>query len=150
MKQFQSSRSTYFSGSAGAIYPLLRRLETAGLIAEERHKAGSRTRRTYSITEAGADALANWLCAPIPSEDIAFMVDLLRTRTLFFEKLPKSKRRAFVKDARDQLTHRIESFSSRLDDTESFTQMERVSFQSVVLIDKARLKWLDIVEKELC
>lgn len=150
MKQFQGSSSTYFSGSAGAIYPLLRRLESAGLIREERHRAGTRVRRTYSITEGGADALATWLCAPLPPEDIAFMVDLLRARTLFFEKLPKSKRKAFVKDARSHLERRIQSFEQKIADSETFSQIDRVSFQSVVLIDKARLQWLDIVEQELC
>lgn len=150
MKQFQSSSSTYFSGSAGAIYPLLRRLEAAGLIKEDRHKAGTRTRRTYSLTESGSDALASWICAPLPPEDVAFMVDLLRARTLFFEKIPKSRRKAFVKDARTQLERRISEFEHRIADTEKFGQIDRVSFQSVVLIDRARLAWLDIVEQELC
>jgi DNA-binding PadR family transcriptional regulator len=150
MKQFQSSSSTYFSGSAGAIYPLLRRLGEAGLIKEQRHKAGSRTRRTYTLTEQGSSALLEWVCAPLPAEDVAFTVDLLRTRCLFFERLPKAKRRSFVKDARSQLKARIKDFEGRIADEKKYTQLERVSFHSVCLIDKARLKWLDVVEKELC
>lgn len=150
MKKFQESSSTYFSGSAGAIYPLLRRLEAAGLVKEERSQAGSRTRRTYSITEKGSDALEAWVAPPVPKEDVAFLVDLLRARTLFFERLPKAKRRAFVKDARAQLAKRIELYEQRLTDHKTYDHIDHVGFHSVILIDKARLAWLDVVERELC
>ena len=150
MKDFQGSSSTYFSGSAGAIYPLLRRLHASGLIKETRTKAGSRVRRTYSITRKGSGALEEWLSAPVPQEDVAFMVDLLRARTLFFERLSQPKRRAFVKDARALLNQRILEFESRLKDSTKYTKIDHVSFHSVVMIDRARVAWLDLVEKELC
>lgn len=150
MKKFQESSSTYFSGSAGAIYPLLKRLEASGLVDEERSQAGTRTRRTYSITQKGSDALEAWISAPVPREDVAFLVDLLRARTLFFERLSKPKRRAFVKDAREQLNKRIAEFEDILETNTSLNQFDKVSAYSVIYIDRARLEWLDVVEKELC
>jgi len=41
----------------GTIYPALRRLERAGLLAGEWDEAGGRRRRTYSLTPAGRRAL---------------------------------------------------------------------------------------------
>jgi PadR family transcriptional regulator PadR len=42
----------------GTIYPALRRLERAGLLAGEWDEAGGRRRRLYSLTPAGRHALA--------------------------------------------------------------------------------------------
>ncbi len=150
MKDFQSSSSTYFSGSAGAIYPLMRRLEEDGLTKVERTKAGSRTRRTYTITEKGRVALEAWLASPIPDDEVAFLVDLLRTRVLFFERLTKQQRRKFVKDCREQLRQRIAVTQGKIAKTEGLTQFEVVTLKSVLMVDEARIKWLDVVEKELC
>jgi DNA-binding PadR family transcriptional regulator len=150
MKDFQSSSSTYFSGSAGAIYPLMRRLEEDGLTKVEGTKAGSRTRRVYTITDKGRRALEGWLASPIPDDEVAFLVDLLRTRVLFFERLTKQQRKKFVKDCREQLTSRVANSAKRIASDESLTAFERVTLQSVLMIDEARLEWLDIVEKELC
>ncbi|MFD0203991.1 MULTISPECIES: PadR family transcriptional regulator [Saccharothrix] len=42
----------------GTVYPALRRLETAGLVASEWSTVGGRQRRTYQLTKAGKRALA--------------------------------------------------------------------------------------------
>ncbi|MEU4807056.1 helix-turn-helix transcriptional regulator [Actinosynnema sp. NPDC023587] len=42
----------------GTVYPALRRLETAGLVASEWSTVGGRRRRTYRLTKAGHRALA--------------------------------------------------------------------------------------------
>ncbi|HYK69813.1 MAG TPA: helix-turn-helix transcriptional regulator [Streptosporangiaceae bacterium] len=42
----------------GTIYPALRRLERAGLVAGAWNEAGGRRRRVYSLTPAGRHALA--------------------------------------------------------------------------------------------
>lgn len=43
----------------GTIYPALYRLERAGLVVSEWATAGRRLRRTYRLTDAGREALAN-------------------------------------------------------------------------------------------
>lgn len=149
MKDFQSSASTYFSGSAGAIYPLMRRLEEDGLLKVERTMAGSRSRRMYSITKKGEAALEEWLVGPVPSADVAYVVDLLRTRVLFFERLTKSQRRRFVKDGREQLVSRIAASREKVEDG-SLNAFEVATLKSVMMTDEARLEWLGVVERELC
>ncbi|MEU4741315.1 helix-turn-helix transcriptional regulator [Actinosynnema sp. NPDC023658] len=43
----------------GTVYPALRRLETAGLVASEWSTVAGRQRRTYRLTKAGERALAD-------------------------------------------------------------------------------------------
>lgn len=56
-------RSTRFfwAASYGQIYPELRRLEEEGLVEGEDRPNGGRSRRVYSLTPAGRDALVEWL-----------------------------------------------------------------------------------------
>jgi PadR family transcriptional regulator, regulatory protein AphA len=51
----------FWAASYGQIYPELRRLEEAGLIAAEDDPAGGRRRRAYSLTAEGEAALDEWL-----------------------------------------------------------------------------------------
>src|SRR6185295_15968249 len=56
---FQASPSMEWSGSAGAVYPAMRRLRAAGLLAAKGGDDGRGTEH-YSLTKAGARALAGW------------------------------------------------------------------------------------------
>jgi DNA-binding PadR family transcriptional regulator len=51
----------FWTTSYGQIYPELKRLEAAGLIAGEAAPTGGRSRTVYSLTEVGEDALETWL-----------------------------------------------------------------------------------------
>jgi DNA-binding PadR family transcriptional regulator len=56
-------RSTRFfwAASYGQIYPELRRLEEEGLVEGEDRPNGGRSRRVYTLTPAGREALLEWL-----------------------------------------------------------------------------------------
>src|SRR6187397_2444440 len=56
-------RSTRFfwAASYGQIYPELRRLESAGLVAGDDAPNGRRARRVYELTDAGRAELERWL-----------------------------------------------------------------------------------------
>ena len=54
----------FWAASYGQIYPELKRLAGAGLIAATGRDEGARRRTTYEITERGREALADWLRAP--------------------------------------------------------------------------------------
>lgn len=51
----------FFSASYGQIYPELKRLEAGGLIKGTELMTGRRARTEYELTDAGRDALLNWL-----------------------------------------------------------------------------------------
>lgn len=54
----------FWAISYGQIYPELKRLEQAGLIAGETDPGDGRQRRVYSITPSGEQALREWLTRP--------------------------------------------------------------------------------------
>ena len=149
MRVFQRSTSSYFSGSAGAIYPLLNRLEAAGLVKAKKSRAGSRSRRHFTLTAAGKSALKTGLCAPIPAEDVDFIVDLLRVRVFFFDALSKLERMKFVANARELLKARIEKERTLIAALRGKAdRFERLAIKSAIIADQARLKWLSMLEKE--
>lgn len=51
----------FWAASYGQIYPELKRLEEVGWIAGDNAPRGGRARRVYAITEAGRQALREWL-----------------------------------------------------------------------------------------
>jgi DNA-binding PadR family transcriptional regulator len=55
--------------SYGQIYPELKRLEDAGLIEGEADQSTARQRRAYKLTEAGEQALHDWL---VNDEEMVF------------------------------------------------------------------------------
>ncbi|MDQ3741897.1 MAG: PadR family transcriptional regulator, partial [Actinomycetota bacterium] len=64
LKQFAArSVGNFWSIQHAQLYTEPERLAKAGLLAEQREEGGRR-RRTYSLTDAGRDALAAWRAAP--------------------------------------------------------------------------------------
>ena len=85
-QHFRQSPTPRWSGSAGAIYPLVRRLEARGLLRSTPGKVGARNQRDCELTAEGLAALRRWL--RVPSEvDTALLHDPLRTRVLFLSAL---------------------------------------------------------------
>ena len=56
--------SLFWSASYGQIYPELRKLEAAGLLAGREVTESGRLRREYSLTAAGEKRLRTWLAEP--------------------------------------------------------------------------------------
>ncbi len=102
-KEFLDSPSTIFSGSAGAIYPLLARLEARRLVASASQATGKRASRAYRLTPAGKWRLIDWLNSPM-GRDEASDYDPIRVRLHFLSALTASKRRTFLDNAELALT----------------------------------------------
>jgi PadR family transcriptional regulator, regulatory protein AphA len=83
-------RSTRFfwAASYGQIYPELRYLETAGLIAGRSAPTGGRKRMEYELTEAGRHELAKWLAAPPQMPELR---DESLLKLFFADELPLSQ-----------------------------------------------------------
>src|SRR4051812_48430116 len=56
----------FWGASYGQIYPELKRLERAGLVASSHEPHGGRRRTEYELTDAGRDALRGWLTSTEP------------------------------------------------------------------------------------
>ncbi|HLH64349.1 MAG TPA: PadR family transcriptional regulator [Solirubrobacteraceae bacterium] len=65
--EIERSTRLYWGASIGGIYPELRRLQAAGLVAVRDNPRGGATRHAYTLTPAGRRALERWLtddCEP--------------------------------------------------------------------------------------
>jgi len=108
-KVFERSPSPHWTGSAGAIYPMIRKLESAWLITSQRHKVGRRIGRRYSMTPIGSRALQKWLQRAITEKTIGVPLDALRTRIRFFAALPPSARMKLIGKIEKQLAKHIKT-----------------------------------------
>jgi|SRR5436190_509865 len=88
----------FWAASYGQIYPELRRLEEAGLIAGEDDPTGGRQRRAYSLTPAGEVALDEWLRSD--EEPIYELRDEALLKLFFSDELAKEDRLRIVRQMR--------------------------------------------------
>jgi DNA-binding PadR family transcriptional regulator len=102
-KWMLDSPSTQWSGSAGAIYPLVRRLEGYGLLRARQEATGRRNHETYSITQAGLKALKQWIGPPLADEAVTVAYDPLRSRARFLGTLTRRQQLAWLEAALDVL-----------------------------------------------
>jgi DNA-binding PadR family transcriptional regulator len=94
-----ASPSTQWSASAGAIYPLVRKLEKRRLLRSKDQATGKRKRRVYVITPAGKKVLQSWIGPPIAAHAITVAHDPLRTRARFLGVMTPMQRLAWVRAA---------------------------------------------------
>ncbi len=80
-KVFETTLLGNYSSSPGSIYPALKSLEKAGLIASEPIPRGS----LFAITPSGREALDAWLAAPVAGES----ADILMLRFAFLQDLDR-------------------------------------------------------------
>jgi DNA-binding PadR family transcriptional regulator len=97
---FLESPSPYWSGSAGAIYPLMARLERRLLVRSRRSvSAGGRAGRRCGLTASGRRAFRAWLLPPWPGVVTGVPADPLRTRVSFLGVLRQTERSRFFEEA---------------------------------------------------
>jgi DNA-binding PadR family transcriptional regulator len=145
-----ASPSPHWSGSAGAIYPVFRRLEARKLIQAKEIRQGRRAGKECRLTEAGRQALRAWLGPPLPEWITDLPIDPLRTRLRFLGALPPKRRAAWLDEARDAVRggiQRIEADCRRLkklDDPFPYAMA-----RGALHLARARITWLDEVARSL-
>jgi DNA-binding PadR family transcriptional regulator len=140
---FQSSPSPIWSGSAGAIYPLVARLEKRGLLRSEETMTGRRRGRLFALTAGGLRSVRSWLGPPLPIWAVGVPMDALRTRARFLGALPPKRRQAFIAEAQARLRSEIRVVEadcrSRSGDRDPFS---RLTARGALLMLRAREAWL--------
>jgi DNA-binding PadR family transcriptional regulator len=139
------SPSSHWSGSAGAIYPLLRRFEERGLATSRKTLRGDRAGWQYALTAAGRERFLAWLGPPMTGEVVAIAADPLRTRAHFLGALPPKRRAAFLAAAKDALERHLGDLAPRGD----VDRFDRLALRSAVRVTQARLAWLAEVGRSL-
>ncbi|MBT8484525.1 MAG: PadR family transcriptional regulator, partial [Phycisphaerae bacterium] len=139
-RMFLDSPSARFSGSAGAIYPALRRLEQRRLVRSAATPTGARPARAYSITPAGRRELRAWLQTPLTPE-AGFADDPLRTRMLFLSALSPAARRTWL----DEAEACIRAQTGLVDDHDAAHSDDpwmTLAHDNTRRLNRARLRWI--------
>ena len=95
-ESFSRSPSSYWSGSAGAVYPMMNRLEGRGLLASRDASESRRPKRLFDITPSGRAALVEWILNSERASDAGY--DPLRTRMAFIDLVDQKNARALLED----------------------------------------------------
>jgi DNA-binding PadR family transcriptional regulator len=103
---FEQSPSDDWSGSAGAVYPMIKRLEAAGLI-DQQAAEGGRKARQLQLTSQGQAQMKAWLLDY--QRAIAPGFDPLRTRLHFLDLVADDTAREFVDGVRGALTEQLQA-----------------------------------------
>ena len=97
-KFFAESPSEFWSGSAGAVYPLITRLAGRGLLTATSTATGRRAQKLYALTAKGRAEMEAWLLDAERAAGLGF--DPLRTRLTYLELVTPDRRRAFLEEVR--------------------------------------------------
>ncbi len=99
---YRLSPSAFWSGSAGAVYPMVQRLEKRGLIQSQSSPNDGRKRREYTITSLGKRVMLAWLSDAERAGGMGF--DPLRTRLFFLDLLNKKQQQKFLQETEENLS----------------------------------------------
>jgi DNA-binding PadR family transcriptional regulator len=118
-KVFETTPMGHYSSSPGAIYPALKRLETAELVAGNVEKAGSlRPRKRFTVTPHGEEMLREWVSQSVSRDDLVWGGDELMLRFGFMGQLVSAGTvRGFLADlaiAAEQYVTELEGHHERL------------------------------------
>lgn len=97
---FARSPSEFWSGSAGAVYPMIKRLAARGLLEPRPATDDKRGRLDYQVTRRGRAAMKAWLLDATRAAGLGF--DPLRTRLVHLQLVDADQRRAFLDEVRAQ------------------------------------------------
>jgi DNA-binding PadR family transcriptional regulator len=149
-KEFLMSHSSHFSGSAGAIYPLMERLEGKGLISSTTLQRGERTRSLYRITRAGSAALRKWLRLSLPEKSSVTTYNPLRSRFYFLKALSPERRAEFLENAERKVREEIALIKNQCDRyKEKGETYSYLSLRNALLVLSSQLKWIAEVKEEI-
>lgn len=139
-KAFAQSSSGRYSGSAGAIYPLLRRLENDGLVRAAKSANGDQEKQLYSLTRAGRRAVKAWLFDLEPEE--IFPDDPLRTRFQFLQSLSTEDRKRWIESAIEAVSALDRAVMIEYGDAAYDNEIDQHVLKGVTSTNNNRKRWL--------
>ena len=142
----QESPSTHWSASAGAIYPLIRRLVSQELVEAVPDPDDGRGRTLLSLTSTGRSALRRWVLEASDPDVASSVFDAVRVRAFFLDALSPEERARFAEEG----VRSLEAFLERArayEDIEGITPLERVVAAGAVQAAQARLAWMQQVRE---
>ena len=135
-RAFELSPSSSWSGSAGAVYPAIKRLVAAGLVRA--HSISSkRGTRTLALTPAGQTLLQAWIRDAETACSIG--VDPFRLRIGLWQTLTPEAQR----DVADAMTAAVNAELAKLEQRGVLDPVEHAGNLLAIRSQALRLQWLD-------
>lgn len=142
-KRLGSSLSSYWSSSAGSIYPLLERLRRRRWILVSEEPFGKRIRKRYRLSASGRRQIERWLSAPVSSRAASHTYDPLRTPVFFLDLVDPDRRRDYLEDARRQTEATLSGHRRELAEVRSQSSpFEILGREGAIGELEARLEWI--------
>ena len=135
-RAFQTSPTIEWSGSAGAVYPAIKRLREHGLIHGEATHDGRSTVR-LSLTAAGEAAVIAWACDAERSSSVG--IDPFRLRSGIWDLLPANQKHSALKATANAIRGNVaflRNYQAGLD------RVEAARVELSLRIQGVRLDWI--------
>lgn len=137
------SLSSYWSDSAGSIYPLLERLRQKKWILVKEEAFGTRVRKRYRLSTSGKRRLDRWLSAPVSPTAAAHTYDPLRTPVFFLDLVDPQHRRGYLEDALRVTSRILAQHREELESVlETSSRYEILGREGAIGELEARARWL--------
>lgn len=136
-QSFKGSLSSEWSGSAGAVYPAVRRLIAVGYVKASPVSDGRGTQHLH-VTEKGHAAHKAWMNDAASAVSIG--ADPFRLRTRLWLSLPKREKDAAaarLSKALDESLDQLRAFECPVDDP-----MAQIGVDLAIRLQESRLGWL--------
>ena len=138
-RAFQMSPSIEWSGSAGSVYPAVKRLTARGLLQADATGAGRATKH-LSLTPDGKRALHAWTVAPDRATSVG--IDPFRLRAGIWMTFEPEERRQVIANLRAALRENIAFLDNEL---EAVDAVEATRLKLNRRLQQDRLEWLESV-----
>lgn len=136
-RAFQTSPSIEWSGSAGAVYPAIRRLVEAGLIESTPIETGNKGSH-LSLSPEGVAAVEDWICDPVRATSVG--VDPFRLRAGLWATLDAGTRADALRRLRLAVEEELQRLRVSLD---ALDPVERARSEWSIQLQAMRLRWLE-------
>lgn len=135
-RAFAESVSLEWKGSAGGVYPAVRRLEQDGLILAS-DPTGGRKARTLSLTEMGRVALKAWASDPLAGTSVG--ADPFRLRSGIWLLLPPAERETLFAELDAEIVRQIAQLEGLLS---AVDPVEPIRLELALDLQRSRLAFI--------
>lgn len=143
-KMFNSSPSSVYQPSPGALYPALRRLEARGLLRSHTVESkGRRAQRMYHVTDAGHAAHVQWLRQPVVPATVGADLGLHLMRfALMANHLPRESVLAFLTSLESALDTFVAGLEHYLaSGAQAHMPHAELAIEHGIAVHRASLEW---------
>jgi DNA-binding PadR family transcriptional regulator len=142
-KEMNRMRGGRWSSESGSVYRVLRRLQDANLVSEERRAGATNRERTeYVLTSQGTATLNAWLVFAPDRSEMVFLTDPIRTRAYFLGRLKRSDQIRVVKMWLIESKKLLAELERELSATAFGEPVRDLAYWNIYYLAEARHEWL--------